>query len=51
MNNFSTGLLAGALLGVGIALTVNPVSKKDMRKMRCRANKMVHNAGRMMRTF
>ena len=49
MNNFSTGLLTGTLLGVGIAVTVCPMGKKEMRKMRCRANKMMRSAGRMLK--
>lgn len=48
MNRFSAGLLAGAVIGAGVAMTIHPYSKKEIRRMRSKANKMLCNAGRMM---
>ena len=34
MKAFTTGMLAGAVIAAGVALVANPISKRDMRKVR-----------------
>lgn len=41
MNNFSTGMIFGAVMGMAVSMVVNPMNKRDIYRNCCRANKMM----------
>ncbi len=41
MNKFALGILAGTMVGAGVALAINPMSKKDMRRAYRKAERMM----------
>ena len=41
MNKFALGILAGTMVGAGVALALNPIDKKDMRRAYRRVEKMM----------
>ena len=44
---FAMGIVAGAMLGVGVAMMVNPVEPKDVKRMQCKANRMMKHLNRI----
>ena len=48
MEGFGKGMLAGMLLGAGAAAVLQPLDRKDMKRMKCRAEKAAKTAGTMV---
>ncbi len=51
MCNFSSGLIIGAMMGAGLILAVNPMSKRDMKKAYRRAGRMVNKMNNQIRDW
>ena len=51
MCHFSTGLLAGTLLGAGLILSVHPMNKRAMRKAYHRASRMMDRVNHQIRDW
>lgn len=48
MRGFTTGILAGAVLGAGMAMIVSPMDRHDAKRIRSRAARTARNVGRVM---
>ena len=48
MKGFTTGMVAGTMIGVGMAILANPIDRHDMRRMKNRATKTARTFGRMI---
>ena len=48
MEGFAKGMLAGLILGAGAAAVLQPLDRGDMKRMKCRAEKVVKKAGNAM---
>jgi len=46
MRGFTTGLLTGAALIAGIAVAVNPATKRDIRRLRCNSRRALRGINR-----
>ena len=44
---FTMGVIAGTMIGVGVAMMVNPVEPRDMKKMQCKANHIIKKLNRL----
>jgi len=51
MKGFTTGLIAGAALVAGIAVVANPMSKRDVRRIRNCSRRAVRGVRRTMHKF
>lgn len=45
MDGFAKGILTGVLLGAGAAAILQPLDRRDMKRMKCRAHKAAKAAG------
>lgn len=48
MDGFTKGMLAGMILGAGAAAILQPLDRKDMKRMKYRAEKAARAAGDMV---
>ncbi len=51
MCKFALGLTLGTLVGAGMILSVNPMSKRDMHRACNRAGKMMNRMGHTLRDW
>ena len=46
MSRFTTGIIAGTVIGAGLALAVNPMDRRDARRAKNRATRTMRNISR-----
>lgn len=51
MGNFSLGLMVGAVVGIGVMVTVHPMNKRAMRKACHRAERIMNKMNDRLHDF
>ena len=48
MNSFTSGLVAGAIVGVSMSMMINPMDSRDVKRMRKNTGRFFSHVGNLL---